>query len=83
MRRHYTRNAYQNLSVSEARRAQPAEYEISPETKSDTAKPNRASREQKGRKCYKCGILLKDKRRYIIDWIGSDFQAVCHECRNK
>ena len=80
MGRYYTKNAYSPVSRTEAIGAQRVEHETSPETDQIPQEPNYKGNEQEVRKCYKCGVMLKDKRRYIIDWIDSDLQPLCLEC---
>lgn len=80
MGRYYKKNAYQRLNMTVARGAQRAEEEISSETNEISREPNCRFREENVRKCYKCGIMLKDKRRYIIDWINQDLQPLCLKC---
>ena len=80
MGRYYTKNAYSPISRTEYIRAQRAAGEIRSETNQIPREPNCGVREQKGRKCYKCGIMLKDKRQYIIDWINQGIQPLCLKC---
>jgi hypothetical protein len=77
---HYTKNSYSRVSRTEAIGAQRAEEEISPKTNQIPREPNCGGSEQKVRKCYECGIMLKDTQLYIIDWINQDLQALCIGC---
>ena len=83
MARYYKKNAYLPVGVAVALGAQSAEPEISSETKEMPQISNCQGRKQKGRKCGKCGIMLKDKRQYIIDWINQGLQPLCLECYKK
>ena len=77
MGRYYKKNAYSSVNRTRHIGAQRAERESLRET--NQRLPPRG-REQKGRKCHKCGIMLKDPRLYIIDWINQNLQALCIEC---
>lgn len=74
MNRHYTKNAYSPVSRTQHIGAQRAEREISSETNQI---PTPGVREEKGRKCHECGIMLKDTQFYIIDWINQNLQTLC------
>ena len=78
MSRYYNKNSYTKLNRTQHIGAQPAEREISRET--EQRPENQSVREQKGRKCHECGIVLKDKRLYVIDWIDGNLQTLCIEC---
>ena len=78
MSRYYTKNAYSPVNRTQHIGVQRTEK--SRETNQIPRKPNCQVREQEGRKCGKCGIVLKDKQQYIIDWINQNLQALCIGC---
>ena len=78
MSRHYTKNAYSPVNRTQHIGAQQAEK--SPETNQIPQEPNCRVREQESRKCAECGIVLRDPKQYIIDWINQNLQALCIGC---
>ena len=83
MSRYYTKNAYSPVNRTQYIGAQKGEPKVSLETNQTPQEPNYGVHEQNSRKCHVCGIVLKDTRHYIIDWIGHGFQAVCLKCYAK
>lgn len=81
MRRYYTKNTYSPVNRTQHIGAQRAEK--SGETNQIPQRPNCRVREQEGRKCGKCGIVLRDQKQYIIDWINQSLQALCIRCIRK
>ena len=81
MSRYYRKNAYYKVSRSGHLGVQLAEHET-PENKANTAGSNCQVQEQEGRKFCKCGIVLKDTRKYII--INAiNVQALCFGCYHR
>ena len=79
MRRYYKKNSYSPVTRTQHIGAQRAESQ--PSKKTAQRPPNPSPREQERRKCYGCGIVLRDPKQYIIDWINEDLHPVCIGCQ--